>query len=477
MTEHFETLAGAGETAATAADRHGRKRGHLGCRVMLLAALLTPAPGLFATGVAAEDEASREALLELRARGDFAPALAMAEQLLQATPDDVDLLLLKGQLQAFLEAYAAALETLDTAASLAPDYLDIQLMQARVHLFADAPETALAVLEPVVPPELERSDAQLLLGRAALAAGRPELARRAFVQAAELAPSSGEAWLGLGDASLQTGSVTVAQLNFERALAVPDTAPVARERLDALAQSARRFELTTDVSASRFNDPSDDWHEGSMSLGWRIDDQRQLTTGVAVANRFSATDVQLGATWNARLGPTNGYLLGAAVTPGADFLPTWLIRSGYDHTLYDLDGAEPLPGVDLGVGVGFVEGSLADYADGMVQGFEAGIVQYGWQGRAWLTAKAGGSFGTEGDFDPSYGLRLDLQTSPPTRFFLGFGQAFDNSDQGTGTTQSYFTGIDHALTDQLGLIATLALEDRDNGVRRTTVSIGFRVRF
>jgi YaiO family outer membrane protein len=426
---------------------------------------------------AAATEPSREALLELRAAGAFEPALAMAETLLENAPDDADLLLLKGQLQAFLERHEAALETLAKAASLAPDYLDVRLMQARVHLFAAAPDRALAVLEPVVPASLERVDAQLLLGRAALAAGRPELARHAFARAAEQSPTSGDAWLGLGDTALETGSVTVAQLNFERALAVPDTAPVARARLDALADAQRRFELVTDVSASRFNDPSDDWLETSTSLGWRLDDRRQLTTGVAVAHRFAKTDVQLATTWSARLDERSGYLLGAAVAPGADFLPSWLIRAGYDRKLYDLGGVEPLPGLDLGVGVGILEGSLAHYEDGLVQGFDAGIVQYGWQGRAWLTAKAGGSFGTDGDFDPSFGLRLDLQVTPETRAFFGFGQAFDNSDQGTGTTQSFFTGLDHALNERLGLIATLALEDRENGVRRTTVSLGVRVRF
>jgi hypothetical protein len=185
-----------------------------------------------------------------------------------------------------------------------------------------------------------------------------------------------------------------------------------------------------------------------------------------------STDVQLGLGWNARIDDDSGYLLGAAVTPGADFLPSWLLRAGYDHRLYDIGGREIAPGLDLGAGIGFIEGSLAHYDDGLVQGFEAGIVQYGWQGHAWLTAKAGGSFGTGGAFDPSFGLRLDVQATTDTRVFLGFGQAYDNSGQGTGTTLSYFTGIDHMLTDRLGLIATVALEDRENGVRRTSLSVG-----
>ena len=422
-------------------------------------------------------EASLEALHELRAQNRFEAALDMAERLLLESPGNADLLLVKGQLQAFLGRHDAALETLALAAAIAPDYLDIRLMQARVQLFAAAPEAAMRVLVPVVPPSLERVDAQLLLGRAALAAGEPETARLAFARAAELAPDNGDAWLGLGDAALETGSVSRAQLDFERALAVPDTAPVARQRLDALALSERRFELTTDVSGSRFNNDLDDWHEGSIALGWRIDDRRLFTTGIAVANRFDATDVQLGLGWNARIDDDSGYLLGAAVTPGADFLPSWLVRAGYDHRLYDIGGREIFSGLDLGAGIGFIEGSLASYDDGLVQGFEAGIVQYGWQGHAWLTAKAGGSFGTGGAFDPSFGLRLDVQATTDTRVFLGFGQAYDNSGQGTGTTESYFTGIDHMLTDRLGLIATVALEDRENGVRRTNLSLGVRVRF
>ena len=427
--------------------------------------------------VAEAAEASLEALQELRGQNRFEAALDMADQLLLDAPGNADLLLIKGQLQAFLGNHDAARETLAEAAAIAPDYLDIRLMQARVELFAEAPAAALAVLVPVVPPALGRVDAQLLLGRAALAAGEPETARIAFARAAEIAPDNGDAWLGLGDTALQTGSVSRAQLDFERALAVPDTAPVARQRLDALTRTERRFELTTDVSGSRFNNDLDDWHEGSIALAWRIDDRRLLTTGIAVANRFDSTDVQLGVGWNARIDDDSGYLLGAAVTPGADFLPSWLLRAGYDHRLYDIGGREIAPGLDLGAGIGFIESSLASYDDGLVQGFEAGIVQYGWQGHAWLTAKAGGSFGTGGAFDPSFGLRLDVQATNDTRVFLGFGQAYDNSGQGTGTTESYFTGIDHMLTDRLGLIATVALEDRENGVRRTSVSLGVRVRF
>jgi len=438
---------------------------------LLLTVSLAPRPA------AATTEASLDRLLALRAENRFEAALEMAESLLRAAPDNVDLLLVKGQLEAFLGDHAAALETLAAAAVLAPDYLDIRLMQARVQLFAEQPEAAFATLEPVVPPELERADAQLLLGRVALVAGELDTAERAFARAAELAPDNGDAWLGLGDAALETGSVSRAQLNFERALDVPDTAPVARQRLDALADAGRRFELTTDFSYSRFNNDFDNWREGSVALAWRIDDSRQLTSGIAIADRYDLTDLQVGVGWNARIDADSGYLLGAAVAPGADFLPAWLLRAGYDRRLYDLGDREIGLGLDLGAGIGFVEGSLAQYDDGLVQGFEAGIVQYALEGRTWLTAKAGGSFGTSGDFDPSFGLRLDVQARRQTRFFLGFGQAFDNSDQGTGTTRSYFGGVDHMLTDRVGLLATLALEDRDSGVRRTTFALGMRVRF
>lgn len=462
-------------TVAPAAP-HRPRIGRGSWRLAMLIVLLGTSPGI-ASAAAAELATSRESVLELRARGDFASGLAMAEQLLAEAPNDVDLLLLKGQLQAFLEDYTAALQTLEAAVMLAPDYLDIRMMQARVHLFAAEPRAALTILKPVIRPGLDRADAQLLFGQVALAAGEPELARNAFAHAALLAPAAGEPWLGLGDAALQTGSIAAAQLNFEKALGIADTAPVARQRLAALTSAERRFELTTDFSASRFNDPSKEWVEGGMTLGWRIDGQRQLTTGFVVAHRFSDTDLQLGATWNARLGDRNGYLLGLALAPEADFLPNWLVRGGYDRTLYDLGGGELLPGLDLGAGVGFVEGSLANYKDGTVQGFEAGVVQYAWQGRTWLTAKAGGSFGTAGDFNPSFSFRLDLQATPDSRFFAGFGQAHDTSEQGTGTTRSYFTGVDHALDERLGLITTLALEDRKNGVRRTTVAVGVRVRF
>ncbi len=416
---------------------------------------------------------SRETLLQLRADGEFVQALEVVDALLAKAPDDADLLLIKGQILAFLGEDRSALETLAEAARLAPDYLDIRLMQARVHGYAERHGAALAVLRPVVTPEVARHDAQLLLGRTALAAEEHELARDAFARAAVLEPGSGDAWLGLGDVARSEGVINVAQLNYERALVVPETAPVARERIDALVSDQRRFELSTDLSFSRFNDDSDDWREGGISLAWRIDDSRQLTGGLAVANRYGSTDIQAAVVWNGRLDERSGYFLGAAVTPAADFLPSWKLRGGLDRELFDLTGRVGR----LGVGVGFFELSLAEYEDGMVQGFDVGLVQYGWEGRVWVTAKAGGSFGTSGSFDPNYGLRLDWQLTPDTRAFGGFGQSYDNSTQGMGTTDSYFVGLDHWLTDRFGMVLSLALEDRDNGVRQTTAVLGFRVRF
>ncbi|MEZ5864149.1 MAG: YaiO family outer membrane beta-barrel protein [Geminicoccaceae bacterium] len=346
-------------------------------------------------------------------------------------------------------------------------------MQARVHSYAERHEAALAVLRPAVTPEVARPDAQLQLGRTALAAGEREVARDAFARAAVLEPGSGDAWLGLGDVARSEGVINVAQLNYERALVVPETASVARERIDSLVAEQRRFELSTDFSFSRFNNDSDDWREGGISLTWRIDESRQLTGGLAVANRYGSTDIQAAGVWNGRLDERSGYFLGAALTPAADFLPSWQLRGGLDRELFDLTGQVGR----LGVGVGFVELSLAEYEDGLVQGFDLGLVQYGWEGRVWLTAKAGGSLGTSGSFDPNYGLRLDWQLTPASRLFGGFGQSYDNSTQGMGTTESYFVGFDHWLTDRFGMVLSLALEDRDNGVRQTTAAVGFRVRF
>lgn len=440
---------------------------------LLLAGLLLLGPLAIAPAVAAVPSVSRETLLQLRAEGAFEQALEVADALLAEAPDDADLLLIRGQVLAFLGDDAGALETLAKAARLAPDYLDIRLMQARVHGYAERHDAALAVLRPAVTAEVARLDAQLLLGRTALAAAEPEVAREAFARAALLEPAAGDAWIGLGDVARSEGVITVAQLDYERALAVPETEPVARERLESLALEQRRFELSIDSSFSRFNDDSDDWREGGIGLAWRVDDRRQLTGGLAVANRYGSTDIQASVLWNARLGERSGYFLGAAFAPAADFLPSWKLRGGIDRELLDLSGRVG----QLGVGVGFVEASLADYEDGLVQGFDLGLVQYGWEGRLWLTAKAGGTFGTNGSFDPGFGLRLDWQLTKASRLFAGFGQTYDNSTQSMGTTESYFGGLDHWFNDRLGMVLSLALEDRDSGVRQTTVGLGFRVRF
>ena len=437
----------------------------LGCLLLLLSAA--------APAFAAVPGVSRTALLQLRADGAFERALEVANSLLAEAPGDADLLLIKGQVQAFLGDEEEALATLDSAARLAPDYLDIRLMQARVHGYAGHHDKALLVLRPAVTPEIARPDAQLLLGQTALAAAELDLAREAFARAARLEPASGAAWLGLGDTALRQGVIEVARLDYERALAVPETEPVARERLDSLVARGRRFELSTNLSFSRFNDESDDWREGSSSLAWRLDDRRQLTGSLGVANRYGSTDIQASLLWNARLDERSGYFLATALTPAADFLPSWKLRGGVDRELFDPAGRMGR----LGIGVGFVELSLAEYEDGLVEGFDLGLVQYGFEGRLWLTARAGGTFGTNGSFDPAYGLRLDWQLRDESRVFAGFGQTYDNSTQGMGTTESYFGGLDHWLDDRLGMVLSLALEDRDIGVRQTTIGLGFKVRF
>ncbi len=437
----------------------------LGCLLLVLSAA--------APAFAGAPGATRAKLLQLRAEGAFEQALGVASDLLAEAPGDADLLLIKGQVLAFLGDEEEALATLESAARLAPDYLDIRLMQARVHGYAGQHDKALLVLRPVVTPEIARPDAQLLLGQTALAAAELDLARAAFARAAGLEPASGAAWLGLGDTALRQGAFEVARLDYERALAVPETEPVARERLDSLAARGRRFELSTDLSFSRFNDESDDWREGSLSLAWRLDDRRQLTGSLGVADRYGGTDIQASLLWNARLDERSGYFLATALTPAADFLPSWRLRGGVDRELLDLTGRIGR----LGIGVGFLELSLAEYEDGLVQGFDLGLVQYGFEGRLWLTAKAGGTFGTNGGFDPGFGLRLDWQLREESRVFAGFGQTYDNSTQGMGTTESYFGGLDHWFDERLGMVLSLALEDRDNGVRQTTIGLGFKVRF
>ena len=107
----------------------------------LLLSPLTSAPAMGAV-----PSVSRETLLQLRADGEFEQALEVVDALLAKTPDDADLLLIKGQILAFLGDDRSALETLAEAARLAPDYLDIRLMQARVHGYAERHDAALAVL-------------------------------------------------------------------------------------------------------------------------------------------------------------------------------------------------------------------------------------------------------------------------------------------------------------------------------------------
>ncbi|MCB2055595.1 MAG: YaiO family outer membrane beta-barrel protein [Geminicoccaceae bacterium] len=412
----------------------------------------------------------REEVRILRDVGDFDAASVRLDEALAATPDDVDLLLLRGQILVFQNRPAEAEAVLASAVARAPDYLDLHLTLARARAEQGEIATARQSLDPLAEAHGDHVPLRMLQARLALADGDPRAARDYFERVLAVEPANGQALLGSGDASLEDGRVADARNYYERALEVPGVASLAARRLVVLGQRAAPFELIVDASYSALDGGRSDWREARATLAWAIDERYRAYLGSTLAERFDETDTMFSGTLVRRLDDRKSVNFGVDVTPGADFLPEWRVRVGADAALSIIRE-------ELEKTVAFGELAIGEYPDGLVKSLTLGLTQYLGDGSSWLTLRTVHTLDADGNYDLGLSGRIDWGLSDRTRLFAGLGQEMDRSDRGADTLRSVFAGAEYDLSDRYGVFGSITYEDRDRGVERWQAGMGLKVRF
>ncbi|MCB1884269.1 MAG: YaiO family outer membrane beta-barrel protein [Geminicoccaceae bacterium] len=428
------------------------------------ACLLAGAGAAFALPPSPALASTLESAQALRDQGRFAEALALIEAVLPAERRNSDLLLLQGQLLGYLGRSDAALVALAHAEATAPGYAEVHKAAMRVRL-----GMAGEAIDPERDAAAPGAGLDMLEGRRSFAAGLYPEARAAFAHAAAVEPGRGDAWIGVGDAALAADDVAGSRVAYETAFGLPGTEEAAAGRLAALTREHWGWLLNVTGSFSSVED-GDDWTEGFVGLTRRLQGGALIGGSVQAASRYGLDDQHLAFTYSRHLTEATAGFASLGVTPDADFLPEWRFRTGLEHKLYAGGGR-------LGATVGFAEGTLAGYDEGVLRALDLGATQYAADGRTWATLRLSGTVDAGDDFDLGASLRLDRELDQVTRVFLGGARARDALEGGSITTDTVFAGLRRDLSDRLTLDLSLAYDRPERGGDRATATAGLSYRF
>ena len=407
---------------------------------------------------------------QLRDRGAVEEALIRLDGALIEAPEDVDLLLLQGQILTRIDRPSDAARTLDRAIELAPAYVDLHVARAQAIAVIEGPNAALSALAPLMGQREDHAGLHMLAARLYLQLGDPESARQMYGRVLVIEPSHGEALIGNGDASKQAGDVEAARGFYERALQAPGVRSLAARRLVALEQGQVPLELILDTTLSWLDEGQDDWREATTALAFAPDENNRLYLSTTYASRYSDTDVMLSASYVRRLNAQRAVSIGIDLTPGADFLPKWRLRLGADASLAHL--AEALTSTTI-----FGEIALADYSGGYARSLTAGLTQYFGDGSSWLTLRSSHTIDDEDSYDLGLSARLDVGLHGASRVYLGYSHETDRDRQGAKMIHAWTIGGEYRVTPEFDLFTNLTYEKRPWSIDRVALGMGVKLRF
>lgn len=344
-----------------------------------------------------------------QARGELPASLVSLERASALAPDNAEILRLLGVAQGQAGRTDEALATLGRAQQIAPNDADVKLSLAQIHYYRGDSERALRLAEEVLSASPTNEDARDLVGRA----------RR------------------------------------------------------AVREEGPRWRVDLYGSYSDFNDDARKrWLESGISVGRRIDEKLRVTGRVDIAERFDTTDVAIEGGFERRFGGNSAFNLAAGVTPGANFLPQWLVRGGVRTRAWqgnDREGAGP--------GILTLDARYAEYRSGSVETLSPGIEQYFAGGRVWATGRLIFTWDENGNGQTGWLVRGDGQVADKLRLFAGYADAPETSENVTLSTRTIFGGAVIDLNDSYALRLDYARDDRENSYVRNAFTLGFGVRF
>jgi YaiO family outer membrane protein len=409
-----------------------------------------------------------ERIRQLRAQGEIAEALAVAQQARTAAPLDVDLALFEGLLRFQTGDAAGAARVLAEALALAPDYPDVRLALARALQALGQEAQALDVLAPL--EATVSLEALLLIARLALATAEPERAKAALARAQALSRAHPRAPAVAGTSDNE-GQLALASITFDRLLEAsgPPIEAARRDRQDRAGESPR-YSLSVAGTASRFRGGAGDpWFDFDLALAWKASAHETVRVELSERRRFGAEDTIFGLGLDVDLHGT-AFTTMVRATPAADFSPHLELRFGAERPL------SRSRGLIAGTAVRF-DLRLARYRQGTVAGIAPGITQYFADGTVWATLSLGINRDEAGRFDQTLSGRFDWLAGTRTRLFLGSAFARDGTAHGTIGERTLFAGVLYDLNESVQLFVDLAQVGRRKAPDRTAFGLGVRIRF
>lgn len=244
-----------------------------------------------------------------RESGNYPKAEEKLRLALELSPDNVDVLLYLGMVQAYQKKYIPALEAIDKALILSPENLDLKIMSARIKGWAGELDEARREAGNILLLVPENIEANILVARLAYYAGDIGAAEDGFQKALKIDPTSSSAREGLD-------TITQSRLAVSQAtLFPPETV-----QLTLTPQLRPQWRLDTGYSTSRFNSGNrPDWHEGFVNLSRKSGDST-FAARIERARRFGLDDtyIRLGLDHRFTDNATGYVQIGG--TSNADFL-------------------------------------------------------------------------------------------------------------------------------------------------------------
>jgi len=306
---------------------------------------------VLATGAraAGPDPAAADAAFDA---GDNAKALALYDEVLAASPNDVHVLLRSGMLLSWERKYDQALERDAKALAIVPGNTKVKLERGKVLLWSSRYDEARPVLESVLAADPKEVWAALGIAQSYAWTGHSAESLPYYRKALAIQPDLKEARIGLANAQLATGDTAAAE-KAAQALAkeFPDDKDVQELNRAVRRASAPWISIGYDHISDSDDNRMDTWRlEGGLNLPSRFD----LRFGLARAEVH---------------GPIP---------------PAGLGGNGTSEALYGVVGWRPRPDVrgELRLGADRLTDSSGDTRTTAIGGISATFPMASWTGRA-----------------------------------------------------------------------------------------------
>lgn len=363
---------------------------------------------------------------ELATSGRREEAIALYTAMLDASPDNTDLLLGRGRTHAWMGHWDAAEADLQAAAAKSPGYADVWSALGDVYLWSDRPVHAANAYTIWMRLKENDPDAAIARGRAHRNAGNLEAARADFEAAGTLGAEAAR---------------------------VDDLIASLQPRVDdpeTVVPAGYRWSLRLAGSQTRFSPDRDNWNEyelslrrrferGSLALEWLHADRFNTRDNAWALDAYASLWSRAYANVRYQYGPDGGlfpdHAWRAELFQGVG--QGWEVSGSYDHLQFDGSDTDM-----YGVGVGRYVGNYylryrALYVPGVGSGSlsHRGVVRYYYSGDAddyiELNASTGRSHERDtgafdrviGESSSSFGVNFVKYVRPQWGYKLGAGYA------------------------------------------------------